>query len=156
MANYNYNPYMYGYGNPYQYGNNYQLQQPQQATQQAQRMNNSFITVQNEEEARNYPVAPSNSVLMRDENSGYIYCKTMGYSQLDKPTFERYRLVKDDITPEKAQKDVLADKPINNIEYATKSEYEAIMSDITALKKEVNALKRKLNRKEEKEVEDDE
>lgn len=73
----NYNPYSY-------YPNNAQIQ------------NNSFVSAPNEAYARNYPVAPGNSVGFRDESAPFIYVKTMGFSQLEKPIFEKYRRVTDE------------------------------------------------------------
>lgn len=58
---------------------------------------NGFVSVRNEQEARNYPIAPGNSITFKDETSPYVYTKTMGFSQLDRPTFERYKLVKEDV-----------------------------------------------------------
>ena len=55
-----------------------------------------FIRVQNEGEARAYPVAPGNSVTFINENAPYCYTKTVDFSQLDRPKFERYRLVKEE------------------------------------------------------------
>lgn len=74
---------------------NYYYQQPQNQIQ-----NGGLVSVRNVMEARNYPVAPGNSVTFKDENSPYVYTKTMGFSQLDRPIFEVFRLVKEDITPE--------------------------------------------------------
>jgi hypothetical protein len=90
MTNY-YNPYQQQY---------YPIQnQPQYQTQQAQPQiqNNGFISVPSEEVARNYPVAPGNSVTFKNENAPYVYTKTMGFSQLDRPSFEKYKLVKEDV-----------------------------------------------------------
>ena len=58
--------------------------------------NTGFITVRSEEEARNYPVAVGNSVTFRNENEPYCYTKTMGFSQLDRPVFEKYRMIKEE------------------------------------------------------------
>ena len=63
----------------------------------------NFISVANEMVARNYPIAPGNSVTFIDENSPYCYTKTMGLNQLDRPTFKRYRLVEEQDTPQNAQ-----------------------------------------------------
>ena len=71
--------------NPY-YFYNQQNQPPQQ---------NGIIIVRSEEEARNYPIAYGNSVTFKDESSPYVYTKTMGFSQLDKPVFEKFKLVKE-------------------------------------------------------------
>lgn len=85
---------MPNYYNPYfqQPQMNYQ---PQQVQPQIQ--NNGFISVPSEEVARNYPVAPGNSVTFKNENAPYVYTKTMGFSQLDRPSFEKYKLVKEDV-----------------------------------------------------------
>lgn len=69
-------------------------QQPQQI------QNGGLVSVRNITEARNYPVAAGNSVTFKDENSPYIYTKTMGFSQLDRPIFEVFRLVKEDVASE--------------------------------------------------------
>ena len=66
---------------------------------QPQIQNGGFIQVHDENEARNYPIAPGNSVTFKDENAPYVYTKTMGFSQLDRPIFEKYRLVKEDDMP---------------------------------------------------------
>lgn len=57
--------------------------------QQAQ--NGGIVSVRSEEEARNYPVAIGNVVTFKDESAPYIYTKTMGFSQYDRPVFERYK-----------------------------------------------------------------
>ena len=57
-----------------------------------------FTPVHGEDEARNYPVAPGNSVTLKDESSPFIYVKTMGFSPFDKPIFEKFRLVKEEAT----------------------------------------------------------
>ena len=77
--------------------------QPQQMPMQqmqnqnpAQAQTSGFVSVRSEEEARNYPVAYGNSVTFKDENAPYIYTKTMGFSQLDRPIFDKYKLVKEE------------------------------------------------------------
>lgn len=59
---------------------------------------NGFVMVRSEMEARNYPVAYGNSVTFKDETAPYIYSKTMGYSQLDRPVFEKYKLIKEEVS----------------------------------------------------------
>lgn len=86
MPNY---PYYY----PTQY-NAYPTQMNVAPTQQVQ--NNVLVRVQNENEARMYPVAPGASVIFTDENAPYIYTKSVNMSQLDRPIFDKYRLVKED------------------------------------------------------------
>lgn len=114
------------------YPNFYQqmpLQQPQMPQNQAQQMQSGFVSVRNEAEARNYPVAYGNSVTMKDENSPYIYTKTMGFSQLDRPIFDKYKLVKEE-TEEQHQETV-----------SKSEELEKIQGDIKALWNEINEMK---------------
>lgn len=85
---------------PY-YPNYFQPQQmPQMPMNQPQppqvQQASGFVSVRSEAEARNYPVAYGNSVTFKDETSPYIYTKTMGFSQLDRPIFDKYKLVKED------------------------------------------------------------
>lgn len=77
------------YYNPYQ--QIYPQNQPQQNVQ------TGFVSVRSEQEARNYPIAPGNSITFKDETAPYVYTKTMGFSQLDRPTFEKYKLVKENV-----------------------------------------------------------
>lgn len=147
-----YNPYQSTY-NPYQqYQPSFQQQQQvpnniqpsfQQSQQAQQIQNGGFVSVHNENEARNYPIAPGNSVTFKDENAPYVYTKTQGFSQLDRPVFEKYRLVKEeDYQPQQiAQNAVVSNEnaqQTNLIEYAKKD-------DITALWDEIEALKSKLS-----------
>lgn len=106
-----------------------QMQQPQQIQQ------SGFVLVQSEQEARSYPVAPGNSITFKDESQPYCYVKTMGFNQLDRPVFEKYRLVKEDAPSEPLQAPVTQTqlKEDKNIQYALKSDLEelrAVISDI--------------------------
>ena len=137
----NYQPYQQPY-QQYSQPNYQQYQQPQQ-TAQPQIQNGGFVQVHNEMEARNYPIAPGNSVTFKDENAPYMYTKTMGFSQLDRPIFERYRLVKEE-APELTQNAPVSGsntQPINDIPYALKSDLEAMGGIISTLKEELDALK---------------
>ena len=144
-----YNNYYSGYqpmmGYPYQQqiqpNYNYQQQaypQAQNQQTQPQIQNGGFIQVHNEDEARNYPIAPGNSVTFKDENAPYVYTKTMGFSQLDRPIFEKYRLVKEeDIHTQNQPVSAEIVQQTNNIDYALKT-------DLTALQTEINALKQRI------------
>ena len=105
------------------FGNFYNSYYGQQLPTQPM-VNNGFVMVHNEEEARNYPVAYGNSVTFKDENSPFIYTKTC-VSQLQPPVFEKYRLVKEDIKP--------ASDPVNIL--------ENLKQEIVELWAEVNSLK---------------
>lgn len=100
--------------------------------QQPQQQQASFVSVRSEAEARNYPVAYGNSVTFKDETAPYIYSKTMGYSQLDRPVFEKYKLIKEE-AQEEPQKTEAQNLPLGDI----KAEIGQIWKEIEALKKEV-------------------
>ena len=111
---------------------------PQQTQQQQQQQSPSisFVSVQSEEMARNYPIAPGNSVTFKNENAPYIYTKTMGFSQLDRPIFERYKLVKEDdvIEPEPCK----CDGEISKL----KSEIDKMWNEINELKEQIQNMDR--------------
>ena len=112
-----------------------------------QQSQNYYIGIGSEAEARNYPVAYGNSVTFKDENAPYIYIKTMGLSQFDSPTFERFRLVKEDgeSTQEGASKSTYNDSVIDEI----KSDISGILDEIESIKKKLKTPVRK------KEVDDE-
>lgn len=163
-----YQPNYYGQPNPYYQ----QMQQQQAMMQQNQQMQNAqqnqqptiqqsgFVLVPSEQEARNYPVAPGNSVTFKDENAPYCYVKTMGFNQLDRPTFERYRLVKEDspVTAQKAPTSADSTEGSKDTAYALKSDLGAIWSEIDAIKEKLKAQAEKKPAKKkliEVEAEDD-
>lgn len=108
---------------------------------QPQIQNGGFIQVHDENEARNYPIAPGNSVTFKDENAPYVYTKTMGFSQLDRPIFEKYRLVKEDDMPTQ-NPPVSAEiaQQANNIDYALKTDLTALQAEIDALKQRIEEM----------------
>lgn len=118
--------------------NNFYPQYFSQPQAQAQ-MQTSFVNVRSEAEARNYPVAYGNSITFKDETQPYVYTKTMGFSQLDRPVFEKYRLVKEEAqeSPQIAQSD-------NSIAYVTKAEFEALQSELKALQGKFAELRKEL------------
>lgn len=116
--------------------------------------NNGFIGVQNEQEARFYPVAPGNSMTFRDESAPYIYTKTMGRSQLDRPTFEKYRLVKEEAA-ETATETAEVKESIDFSIYALKDDLVPITEQISALQKEIAGMKTKKKVIREVEVDDE-
>lgn len=148
-----YQPNYYGQPNPYyqqmqqQQAMMQQNQQMQNAQQQSQQMQqptiqqSGFVLVPSEQEARNYPVAPGNSITFKDENAPYCYVKTMGFNQLDRPTFERYRLVKEDspVTAQNATTSADSADGSKDTAYALKSDLTAIWSELDTLKEKVKA-----------------
>lgn len=121
------------------------LPQVQQATPPTQ--NTGFLSVRSEAEARNYPVAYGNSVTFKDETAPYIYTKTMGFSQLDRPTFEKYRIVKEDAPvdqPEKAEEQKVEIKDHTEDIERLKSDLVNAKVDIDNLKADVDDLRSEL------------
>lgn len=125
------------------------FQQMQQQNQQIQ--NGGLVSVRSEDEARNYPVAPGNSVTFKNESAPFVYTKTMGFSQLDRPVFERFRLVKEDA--ENVPKTDDKKQDIDMSVYALKTDLAAILGEIDAIKATVEAMKPKKPAKKEKDDE---
>lgn len=151
MPNY-YNPYAFQYQTPVI---QQQQQIPQQIPQQMpQIQNGGFVSVRNETEARNYPVALGNSVTFKDETAPYIYTKTMGFSQLDAPKFDKYKLVKEssEDQPKLMQDEVFDNQAMFDTVSGLKGEIKAIWGEIEELKNDRNKsdapAKRNSKRKE--------
>ena len=107
---------------------------PSQPIQQIQ--NGGFIVVKSEQEVFNYPVGCGNSVNFKLENAPYLYTKTMGFSQFDKPVIEKYKLVKED-----TQETIVEEKKPevdNSALDSFKGEIEDIWKEIEAIKKEIS------------------
>ena len=118
-----------------------------------------FVGVQNENEARAFPVALGNSVTFRDESQpNTFYTKTMGNSPLERPIFEKYRLVKEDaaVSAPDASETASSIKDIDLSIYASKDDLKAFEGQIVEIRKELAALKPKRKVIREVEVEDDE
>ncbi len=113
-------------------------QQPQTPIQNpSQIQNGGFVSVRNENEVLNYPVAPGNYVTFKIEGQPIVMEKSMGFSQLEAPRIERYRLVKEEVhknMPDSSQNELLDLSPINNTIDDLKSEIEAIWNEIEDIK----------------------
>lgn len=161
-----YQPNYYGQPNPYyQQMQNQAMMQQNQQMQQAQQnqqpaiQQSGFVLVQSEQEARAYPVAPGNSITFKDESQPFCYVKTMGFNQLDRPTFERYRLVKEDspVTAQNAPTSADSAESSKHTPYALKSDLDAIWGELDSLRGKLKAqMERKTvkARKAEHETED--
>lgn len=147
---YNYFPQTYQPYSPYQ---TYQPQFQQQTQQntQPQIQNSGFVSVRNIEEAFNWPVAPGNSITFKDENSPYIYTKTKGFSQLEAPIFERFRLVKEEDSAIAAEASKTPDKACK-----CDDQIKLLWDEVNALKGQIEAIKPKPRKSAKKEVEADE
>lgn len=138
-----YQPYYQPYQQPMQMMPQQQMQQPQQTVQQQPQypiVQGGFVRVRNENEARMYPVAPGNSVTFIDEANPYCYCKTVNMGQLDRPIFERYRLVKED----DAQAPVEAPpKPVDvpSIDLSMYALKKDVLDELNAIKADMDAFR---------------
>lgn len=131
---------MMNYFNPY-YNQPMQAQQPQMFPTQMSG-SSSFVSVRNEAEARSYPIAPGNSITFKDETAPYVYTKTMGFSQLDRPVFEKYKLIKETVAegsnlPVEGGSDV---QPINSTLDNLKAEIGQIWGEIEGIKKNMQEV----------------
>lgn len=117
-----------------------QFQQPQQQPQQNQ---SGIVHVQTEDEWRNYPVAPGNTIIFKNDNAPYIYTKTMDSSQLGQPIFEKFRLVKEE------DKEVIIDSP-KVIDSKYEEDMKAIKSDIKYIRDRLSNIEKQKRQPQEK------
>ena len=109
-----------------QYKGQYQ-QMPMQPVQQPIQSNGGLIWVDNEEQAKNYLVAPNNVIPMFDKSSSAMYIKSADGAGM--PTFKKYKLIDvDEETPKNAPKT-----------------HECTCGDKFATKEQINALEGKIN-----------
>ncbi len=147
-----YNNYSNNFQNGNYQGNNYpnQFGLPQQSQQimtsvpnqnQYQIQNGGFICVPSEEDARRYPVAPGNSVTFKNENAPYVYTKTMGFSQLDRPLFEKFRLVKEEDTEASSEenRDVKASTS-EPVKYLVQEDLSPLVKDIKNIQTKIKEI----------------
>lgn len=113
---------MFPYSNPYNYQNYLPYQQPTIR-------NGETVSVNSEQEARYYPVAPATTVTFHNEKEPFIYRKTVGNS-MDAPIFEIYKRIDGEISGQQTQA-----TPVK--EYVEKDEFDSLKAEINALKKEL-------------------
>lgn len=121
------------------YPQNYNFQMPPPQMYQQPQQQTSMIWVSGEREAQSYPVAPNNAVALWDSNGSTIYLKQTDAS--GKPSIKAYDL------KERASSGV-SSSPATDIQYAEKSEIDALSSAIDALKGDVLKIKKAMKRKE--------
>lgn len=142
--------------NPMYYSQLQNMQQPQQNTQQTtQIQNGGFVMVKDISEALNYPVAPGNSVTFKNENQPYIYTKTLGFSQLDQPIFEVFKLIKEDKPQLKFDESDQENTVMPTVEYLSLEEAEIMRSEMAQMRSEIDFLREAIDlyTKDEKEAE---
>ena len=118
-----------------QYKGQYQ-QMPMQPVQQPIQSNGGLIWVDNEEQAKNYLVAPNNVIPMFDKSSSAMYIKSADGAGM--PTFKKYKLIDvDEEMPKNAPKThecTCGDK------FITKEEFNALKGDFERLTAKVEEM----------------
>lgn len=129
--------------NPSYQNPTYQQNPPsyQQAAQNQQMQNGGFMLVPSEDIARSYPVAPGNCVTFKIEGKPIVMEKSMGFSQLEAPRIDRYRLVREEDAQN--EQNLPQNEPKNN---STENEtIEGLKSEIKALNEELEDVKKRLH-----------
>lgn len=124
-----------------QYGITQPIVAPVPNQNQFQIQNGGFVSVASEDDARKYPVAPGNSVTFKNENAPYVYTKTMGFSQLDRPLFEKYRLVKEE--DNEVQKEEKVEASASNSEpitYLVQEDLDPLVKDIKNIQTKIKDI----------------
>ena len=117
---------------------NMQPQQPQQI------QNGGFVFVKDINEARNYAVSPGNSVTFKIESQPYICTKTLGFSQLDQPIFEVFKLVKEDNEWKSDAKPMELTEDIPVIEYLPLEDADQMRIEMQQMRSEIDFLRETL------------
>lgn len=151
--------------NPYQMYSYYpQVQQQPQMQPQPQVQpvpqiqNGGFVSVRSENEVFNYPVEPGRCVTFKIEGQPIVMEKSMGFSQLEAPHVERYRLVKEEPVkkvPDVSRNEVLDLDPINNALDSLKGEIKDIWSEINAIKENDAPIVPKRSSRKKEVIDDD-
>lgn len=120
-----------------------QQQLPPQYMQQPQKEDRfGIISVNGEQQARDWPLAPGSSLTFKDETAPYIYTKTMGFSQFDVPVFEKYRLIKEanPNTQEEQKFDATMFDNLNKENSQTKETINVLENEINNIHGEFNNI----------------
>ena len=112
---------------------------PQQNQHQIQ--NGGFMVVPSEDMARTYPVAPGNCVTFKIEGKPIVMEKSMGFSQLEAPRIDRYRLVREEDAPNEQNLPQNAPKSSE----AENESIEELKGQIKALNEELDDVKKRLH-----------
>lgn len=116
-------------------------QQQNMAQNQPQIQNGGFMQIPTEEMARSYPVAPGNCVTFKIEGKPIVMEKSMGFSQLEAPRIDRYRLVREEDAPN--EQNLPQNEPKNN---STENEtIKGLKDEIKALNEELEDVKKRLH-----------
>ena len=105
--------------------------------QQPQQMQTGFISARSVDEAFNWPVAPGNSLTFKIENQPYVCTKTKGFSPLEQPTFDIYRLVKEEAPEQQPKQETSYD-----------DQFKQLWDEINTIKGQLEKPKRTVKKEE--------
>lgn len=138
----NYFPQNYQQIQPQQLQPQQQVQtvQQMQAQPQQQIQNGGFMVVPSEDIARTYPVAPGNCVTFKIEGKPIVMEKSMGFSQLEAPRIDRYRLVREEDIQEPLEPVREADysQDLDELKQSFSKSMEEIWSEINGIKSQIS------------------
>ena len=100
--------------------------QPQSVTPVPQQTQNTFAWIQGEDAARNYPVAPGNTIVLIDSEKPIMYMKTADLSGRPQPMQIRYLVSKEEY--DKLQNGASFSQ--NSEQYVTKEYFDERMSEL--------------------------
>lgn len=122
----------------------YQQSQQQQIVQQSQQQmqNGGFMLIPSEDMARTYPVAPGTCMTFKIEGKPIVMEKSMGFSQLEAPKIDRYRLVKEEdaieVVSEQSQKEEINySQQISETREYFNNELEKLRGEIDVLRGQI-------------------
>lgn len=99
---------------------------PQSVTPTVQQTQNTFAWIQGEDAARNYPVAPGNTIVLIDSDKPIMYMKTTDLSGRPQPMQIRYLVSKEDF--DKLQNGASFSQ--NEKDYVTKEYFEQKLAEL--------------------------
>lgn len=119
-----------------------QVPQQQVQSQQPQIQNGGFMLVPSEDIARTYPVAPGNCVTFKIEGKPIVMEKSMGFSQLEAPRIDRYRLVREEDIQEHPEPEPVKQADysqyIDELKQSFNKDMEEIWSEINDIKSQIS------------------
>lgn len=129
--------------NPYwqsQY-QNFQAQQRQEQLDQLYSRPYNYNYVRDENEARNWQIAPGNHLVFENQNGQYFYTKSLGFSPNEKPVFAIYK--REDYVESAQATEQIEQNPLkeefDNFKSSNQLELEALRKDISDLKDLINS-----------------
>ena len=104
--------------------------------------NNQFVFVQSENEVIDYPIALGNSITFKHQTEPFIYIKTMGLSQFDKPKIVKYKLTEEELGSQKVQPN--NSTPVDP-KWLNEDDLKPVLDEIQIVKHEIEDIKKRID-----------